>query len=954
MPRGWRSSRRTTWSWRSADAPSRRTGLTTAALRARDRCSTSSNFACRNRWIRDGSLPPLCQDARVTLLSRRDFIKAAGISGVAVFVGTATAVDSAHAAPSRPLDLSRVRRVAIHPAVGFARVGNSPDAFYFGPEVPGTSPRGPFKDPSGAMAKQAARFRIFGYDADGEVLGEITAAEAEITWHVDVANAKPVWYDPAEAFDVPTPPPTRQRNPNVADRGSLVARAVPRTVSGAGAEPQTLEASFLGMPVALGEVFTDSSGHLIVMPADGRAIQGPGAPPLTGLSSDGWIDDTCDGPVRADVRIKGRPFEAEPAYVVSTSPDWGPSVAEGIVTLHDAVEDALVRAGRRRKPRTDFSRDVYPIFRRLTETQWVNEGFFLSNGWGSSGDWTTPAMQAKLSDRSRANRAWREEVFSTFRDPDFTAVEPDLVPALYGDKISIPPNLVQPRQWLAVTPLQYAHLHAWARGDFVDSGVRTESKLSELPPAQQPTALDKASLGACLGGAFHPGIEFTWLARISWIWTTDMRLKWTQVEPNLIDYGPWMTQGIALSRSGPLSRIGPGSIGQWMGLPWHSDSASCRSGYSEATSPVSPTFWPARIPNQVLAKADYDVVMDTSRSLGERQAAFERRRGWERFIAGTTSQAAINAMISDWYKLGVVTRMPGPKDGFFPKTMKVETGVGFAAEPAFDYGAYFTMPQLPQFPIMVGCSDDNSIRLITEDGDESGFYVAKPLARPEGMARDSVGNLYVACMNDGTIAQVSPRGGVTTYASGLGAPVGLFMARGNNLYVTDYSDDGSVSLVQPDGTVKVLIPRGSGLRRPVGVVINPVDGMLLVGSSVDGTIWRISPVDGVILSRNWISGIPRPLLMCIDQRQEIWIGNGDANTPPLYRYDATGRRLPLQLRGQVDVRGVMGVAYDADNRLYLTNPTRNLIAQVTMSGDVGTIDAFAYSGPNPGGIVFNG
>ena len=896
----------------------------------------------------------LCEDGSVTLLSRRDFIKAASVSGVALAVGSTSSMEAARAVPVGGVDLSRVRRVAIHPAVGFARVGNSRDLFYFGPEIPGTSPRGPFKDAQGAMAKQAARFRIYGYDADGQALGEITAADADITWRVDVANAKPVWYDPDEAFDVPNPPPTRQRNPDVEDRRALVAHATPRKVSGAGATPQSLDASFLGIPVALGEVFTDGSGRLIVMPADGRAIPGPGAPPLTGLSSDGWIDDTCDGPVRAEVRIGGRSFEAEPAYVVSTSPDWGPSISEGIVTLFDAVEDGLYRARRRKKPRTDFSRDVYPIFRRLTESQWVNEGFFLSNGWGSSADWTTPALREKLADGSRRNKSWREEVFASFRDPDFANVEPDLVPALYGDKISIPPNLVQPRQWLAVTRLQYAHLRAWAKGDFIDSGEREVQAVSELPPARQPQALDEASLGACLGGAFHPGIEFTWLARIPWMWTTDMRIKWSQLEPNLQDYGPFMTQEIALSRSGPLAKLGPGSIGQWMGLPWHSDSASCRSGYTLEISPVSPTFWPARIPNQVLAKADYDVVMDSTRSLADRQEAFERRRGWERFVAGSTSQTAINAMISDWYKLGVVTQLPGPKDGFFPATMKVETGVGFDAEPDFDYGAYFTMPQLPQFPIMVGCSDDNSLRRIDSEGDESEFHVNAPLARPEGLARDSSGNLYVACMDDGTIAKVSPGGAVTTYASHLGAPVGLFMARDNHLYVTDFSDDGSVSLVNPDGTVKTLIPRGSGLRRPVGVVINPVDGMLLVGTSVDGTIWRVSPVDGVVLSRNWISGIPSPLLMCIDQRQELWIANGDANTPALYRYDATGRRLGLQLRGQVDVRGVMGVAYDSDNRLYLTNPSRSLVARVTMSGDVGTVDAFAYSGPNPGGIVFNG
>lgn len=885
----------------------------------------------------------------MTLLSRREFLEAAAVTGAAAAVGVGTAASAVAAT-----DLSKVARVAIHPAVGFARVGNSQDAFYFGPEVPGTAARGPFKDAQGAMAKQAARFRIYGYDARGRVLGEITAADAEITWRVDVANAKPIWYDPDEAFDVPNPPDCRQRNPKVTDRRTLVTHAKPRTVVGASAAPQPLDGgTFLGLAVNLGEVLTDKAGRLIVMPADGRAVQGPDAPPLTGLSSDGWTDDTCDGPVNATVRINGKTFTADPAYVVSTSPDWGPSVAEGIVTLYDAIEGGLYTAGRRKKGTTDFSRDIYPIFRRMTDTQWVNEGFFTTNGWGSPADWTKPTLRARLADKSAANRAWRRKIFASFRNPDFGAMEPDLVPALYGDKIAIPPNLVQPRQWLAVTPLQYAHLRAWADGNFTDAGESGAQTLAQIPVAQQPAALDKASFGACLGGAFHPGIEFTWLSRIPWIWTNDMRFASVAKEPNYTDYGPLMTQAIALSRTGPLSKLGPGSIGQWMGLPWHSDSASCRSGYSLATSPVSPTFWPARIPNQVLAEEDYEVVMDASRSLADRRAAFERRRGWERFVAGPTGQQAINAMITDWYKLGVVAQMPGPKDGFFPTTMKVESGVGFAAEPAFDYGAYFTMPQLPQFPIMIGCSDDHSIRLITGNGDESEFWVNKPLARPEGMARDSAGNIYVACMDDGTIAKVSPRGYVTTYATGLGTVVGLYMAKGNILYATDYSDDGRVFAITAENTVKTLVPAGSGLRGPLGVVINPVTNTLLVGSATDGTVWSLNPLDGAVLSKSWITGLTAPRLMCFDLRQQLWVASAGQTSPLVYRFDATGKRLPLQLRG-ISVQGIMGVANDSRNRLYLTNPLRNLVVRITMSGDVGTVQPFAYAGANPGGLVFNG
>ena len=150
------------------------------------------------------------------LLSRRSFIQAAaGAAALASTTGVARAAE-------RGGRLDRVVRVAVHPAIGVARVGNSPDAFFLAPEVPGTTPLGPFKDAEGAMARQAARFRIFGYDRDGQVVGEITAAEANISWRVRLGNAKAAWYGADEPLDQPTADPMPLRNPDVSDRASLV------------------------------------------------------------------------------------------------------------------------------------------------------------------------------------------------------------------------------------------------------------------------------------------------------------------------------------------------------------------------------------------------------------------------------------------------------------------------------------------------------------------------------------------------------------------------------------------------------------------------------------------------------------------------------------------------------------------------------------------------------------
>ena len=68
----------------------------------------------------------------------------------------------------------------IHPAIGIARLGNSPDRFYIAPDAGGQLPiqcddnGNPvvdadgaevgvtdFKDPSGRILRQAARFRVF-------------------------------------------------------------------------------------------------------------------------------------------------------------------------------------------------------------------------------------------------------------------------------------------------------------------------------------------------------------------------------------------------------------------------------------------------------------------------------------------------------------------------------------------------------------------------------------------------------------------------------------------------------------------------------------------------------------------------------------------------------------------------------------------------------------------------
>src|SRR5438067_11768560 len=91
----------------------------------------------------------------------------------------------------------------IHPGIGVARIGNSPNEFFLGPETPGgpgLEIQGGAEVPirsykaGGAIKRQAARFRLFEYDqtAAGALTlsREVTAAVATITWKVELVERK--------------------------------------------------------------------------------------------------------------------------------------------------------------------------------------------------------------------------------------------------------------------------------------------------------------------------------------------------------------------------------------------------------------------------------------------------------------------------------------------------------------------------------------------------------------------------------------------------------------------------------------------------------------------------------------------------------------------------------------------------------------------------------------------
>lgn len=602
----------------------------------------------------------------------------------------ASAAKATPATPN-PTDLSKIVRAAIHPAIGIARVGNSVEEFYIGPEVPEPVPKPPgfYKDGTGALKREAARFRVYGYDAAGQAVAELTAANAEIVWTAHLANEKAAWYEFQIALDIPEaqlPPPavdpSLRRNSNFYGeaREQLVIDPGQKTISGpgqSGAAYRFDDGKFCGKPVYLGELRTDEAGRLIVLGGHGVSASYDGKPAITFANNEGWHDDVSDGPITAVVKVGGRDIRCEGAWVVVAPPNYAPEV-KTVRTMYDLLRALFVDAKWLPEPETvSFRGDILPILQRLTGLGWVNSGFAAGFGHGAPQYFDDPAYVKKLARRGAEYAELRRQIYNQFRVFERDGMSPVPWPWIYGDAMSIPAT--SPRQYSTLSTLQMRQLARWVADDFIDDldAPPPPRTLEAVPLADQPATLDQAALDFCLADAFHPGCEITWPIRHLSMFSAPYRIKHcpkTTLPPP--DYGPQLTPAIALAPDGPLYAQQPGGLSRWMAVPWQTDTASCQSGYDKAYDPLIPTFWAARVPNQVLTEADYKIASDISLPPEERLEAFNRRPKWMRVLA-SSYQVYINQMIAHFGAMGVVEARERPgRDKLLPPRLLVESVPG--------------------------------------------------------------------------------------------------------------------------------------------------------------------------------------------------------------------------------------------------------------------------------------
>jgi L-lysine epsilon oxidase-like protein/ferritin-like protein len=369
----------------------------------------------------------------------------------------------------------------IHPAIGLARIGDSIDGFYICPETLGAppmeiapddseSPLLQYKDASSRIKRQAARFRIYEYDDDGDGNlknpREITAADARIEWHLMLANTK------AAARQSPPPGPNRPfRNSTVGDRASLAITPSAQQVSGVKQGPVAFDdGKFLGTTVYLGELRTDAAGRLLVLGGRGKSASVPAGVQITGFTdNDKWHDDVGDGPITATITFNAQaPIQIKPehsSWVIVAPPDFAPSIG-GMVTMYDiATQAALTRGWITAPAQPSFHREIFPILRRASLLRWVHTFSY----WDA-----VPRDYPALSNPANSQIV-RANALDVIRN--------------------------NPLNGLVLTTLQVQNLQHWVAGNFIDDFAQAS------PPLSAPEELDRATLDVCVGGGFYPGIE---------------------------------------------------------------------------------------------------------------------------------------------------------------------------------------------------------------------------------------------------------------------------------------------------------------------------------------------------------------------------------------------------------------------------------------------------------------
>ena len=594
----------------------------------------------------------------------------------------APARETKRQAPAREASKSGIIAYAkIFPSIGIARVGNSPDEFFYGPEFhpPGTGKPADFRyrDAEGRIKRQAARFRVYGFDAQDRVVCELTSERATINWKVHLANKKAAWFEFrgaakaalqfANAEEALTHPKRNgaaengaiRRNPHSNrfesddTRKAFEIDGGEKSISGADQRPAADPDGdryrfkgcfkrglngYAGHEVYLGELHTDEQGRLVVL--GGRGVSEPVGPggPVSGddrlgywivnyANNDHWHDDVSDGPVTAqvvlndgtEVRVDGG------AWVLVAPPDFAPDITN-LMTLYDVMEEAAIAGPLPSTPgcpplrgldSVSFHEDIVPILSRMNDYRWVSPLGLRGHGYRKPGAAGPEVFSPGSGDDDPTRKAGelqtRERFFNVLRVPAYAGLDPQT-----GKPAEVDRALAA-----AQATTFYMPPLSGDEGDRTSGAPETWLTLTRLQYARMERwkdgdfTTDGAPPDAA--GGTPPELQ-----------QQPGRLTRSALEACV--GGPFYPgiEMTAIAREPTLfaepfridhSRVGAGDISKYMACPWQADFYECRDAW-----------WPAQRPDEVITDLTFEELFKSFEA--ERQSGFEavmfRRERWDR------------------------------------------------------------------------------------------------------------------------------------------------------------------------------------------------------------------------------------------------------------------------------------------------------------------------------------
>ena len=413
----------------------------------------------------------------------------------------------------------------------------------------------------------------------------------------------------------------------------------------------------------LGSAETDADGNLIVLGGFGNSgsTSNDGSIITAYANNEGWFDDIADGPVTATIIMddNSEVVVDGAAWVSVAPPAYAPQIINQ-VNLYDDIYDiyvrelnanpALFKDGQFQESYSpNYETEVQPILSRPNFYQYVAS--IPSIGTSNHFDIINESADAFKGFAAKYLRGRGAQ-----GDPRSGPAEnqPSLMPLLAGDN---PISNFTASKFLGLTATQFFILTQFTEGK------ADMSSSSSLPSG---AAIDKANLDNCVGGAFCPGIEITWITRNTSIYKplpdgfdiSDL-FRIQQKDISSLTKGQLsLTNGADNDYSGGLE---PGDLTKYMAQPWQADFNECSIQNINTLGANQPAitnaqvniwWWPAQRPYTVKAIDNQDEFVQWTRG----------------FVADTsTNNKSDVQMVTCWKDLGFITL-----EGSFPGAFEIE------------------------------------------------------------------------------------------------------------------------------------------------------------------------------------------------------------------------------------------------------------------------------------------